>query len=88
LQRSRRMPPLPYARDMRLAALRAIDRLLVSLLLAGARRGWPVLRLVPASWLRPLLAPTARRLRGPLAHVMLSLSLALAATSVLLALAR
>jgi hypothetical protein len=73
---------------MRHSVPHAIDRLLVSLLLGGARRGWPVLRLVPASWLRPLLAPTARRLRRPLGQGMLSLSAALAATGVLLALVR
>jgi hypothetical protein len=73
---------------MRRAAPRAIDRLLVTLLLVGVRRTWPVLRLVPSPWLRPLLAPTARRLHRPLRQGILSLSLALASTGVLLALVR
>jgi hypothetical protein len=71
---------------MRYAAPRVIDRLLVTLLLMGARRSWPVLRLVPSPWLRPLLAPTARRLHRQLRRGILLLSLALASTGALLAL--
>jgi hypothetical protein len=73
---------------MRDPVARLIEKLLVRLLLAGARRRWPVLRLVPSSWLRPLLAPPARRLRRPLGQGALWLSLALAGTTVLVALAR
>ena len=73
---------------MRDSVAPVIDRLLVRLLLAGARRRWPLLRLVPSSWLRPLLAPPARRLRRPLGQGALWLSLALAATGVLVALVR
>jgi hypothetical protein len=73
---------------VRNALARVVDRLLVRLLLAGARRRWPLLRLVPSSWLRPLLAPPARRLRRPLGRGALWLSIALAATGVAAALAR
>jgi hypothetical protein len=65
-----------------------IDRLLVRLLLAGARRRWPLLRLIPSSWLRSLLAPPAHRLCRPLGRGALWLSLALAATTLLAALVR
>jgi hypothetical protein len=51
-----------------------IDRLLATVLLAGARRSWPLLRLIPSSWLRPLLAPTARRLRYSLARGVVAVS--------------
>lgn len=73
---------------MRAAVTPLIDRLLVRLLLAGARRRWPLLRLVPSSWLRALLAPPARRLRRSLGQAALQLSLALAATGALVALVR
>lgn len=66
----------------------AIDRLLASILLAGARRSWPLLRLVPSSWLRPLLAPTARRLRYSLARSAIALSTTVAAAIVLLVMLR
>jgi hypothetical protein len=70
------------------SALRAtIDRLLATVLLAGARRSWPLLRLIPSSWLRPLLAPTARRLRYSLARGAMALSTVTAAI-VLLAVLR
>jgi hypothetical protein len=62
----------------------AFDRLIASVLLTGARRTYPMLRLLPPSWLRPLLIPTARRLRRTLARDALYLSLAaLAAVTVL-----
>jgi hypothetical protein len=44
------------------------DRLLGDMLLDRARRRWPLLSLLPAPWLRPLLLPTARRLRISLAR--------------------
>jgi len=40
-----------------------IDTRLEELLVAWARRQWPILRLVPARWIRPAVAPTAARLR-------------------------
>jgi hypothetical protein len=41
----------------------AIDRRLESLIVAWARRQWPVLRLVPARWIRPAIRPATGRLR-------------------------
>jgi hypothetical protein len=67
---------------------RAVDRLLVNVVLAGARAAWPLLRRVPASWLRPLLALRARRLRRSLVGSLLAPSLALVTAGVLLALFR
>ena len=58
-----------------------LDRLLANVLLAGARRNWPLLRLVPERWLRPLLMPTARHLRCSLARSATFLSLAGIATA-------
>jgi hypothetical protein len=43
-----------------------LDRLLAGALLARARRRWPLLTLLPSSWLRPLLLPTARHVRSSL----------------------
>jgi hypothetical protein len=65
-----------------------IDRLLATVLLAGARRSWPLLRLIPSSWLRPLLAPTARRLRYSLARGAMAFSTTVTAAIVLLAVLR
>jgi hypothetical protein len=64
-----------------------LDRLVASLLLVGACRTFPALRLLPSSWLRPLLLPTARRIRSGLARTVLPLALfAVAAIALLLAL--
>jgi hypothetical protein len=41
----------------------AIDSRLEDLIVAWARRRWPALRLVPARWIRPAVAPLAPRLR-------------------------
>jgi hypothetical protein len=41
----------------------AIDSGLEDLIVAWARRRWPALRLVPARWIRPAVAPIALRLR-------------------------
>jgi hypothetical protein len=68
--------------------LGVMDRLLATLLLAGARRSWPVLRLLPSSWIRRLLAPTARRMRRSLARGVLWLSLAVGVLVVLFAAGR
>jgi hypothetical protein len=61
--------------------LGALDRLLASLMIAGARRTWPALRLVPSPWLRPLVAPTARRVRRSL--MVPTLALVVVATAIL-----
>ncbi len=59
--------------------LGTLDRLLVAVLVAGARRRWPVLSLVPSRWLRPLLLPTARQARSSLGRGAMLISLALIA---------
>ncbi len=56
-------PPRDYPRAMRTALSTAIDRQLEALIVARVRRQWPVLRVVPARWIRPTIAPTAVRLR-------------------------
>jgi hypothetical protein len=44
----------------------AIDRRLEDLIVTWARRRWPALRLLPASWIRPAVVPAALRLRRAL----------------------
>ena len=53
----------PYARVMRSELGAAVDRRLAGLIIARLRRSWAVLKLVPASWIVPIVAPRARRLR-------------------------
>lgn len=60
-----------------------LDRLLANVLLAGARRRWPLLSLVPARWLRPLLMPTAARMRNLVARSLLLVALPATASIVL-----
>jgi hypothetical protein len=60
-----------------------IHRRLEELIVARARRQSPVLRLVPARWIRPAITPTAARLRRSLSRGVLALALA---TGVILAL--
>jgi hypothetical protein len=60
---------------MRSALSSAIDRRLESLIVACARRRSPVLRLVPARWIRPAITPTTVRLRRSLARGVLALAL-------------
>jgi hypothetical protein len=50
----------------------AIDRRLEDLIVAWARRRWPPLRLVPARWIRPAVAPMALRLRRLLSRPVLA----------------
>jgi hypothetical protein len=50
----------------------AMDRRLEDLIVAWTRRQWPALRLVPARWLRPAVAPTALRLRRLLSQGVLA----------------
>jgi hypothetical protein len=43
-----------------LSALGAcVDRRIATVILARARRRWPLLRFVPATWIRPLVVPAA-----------------------------
>jgi hypothetical protein len=64
-----------------------LDRMLGDVLLARARRRWPLLSLVPARWLRPLLFPAARRLRISLARGAIVTSLTAITTAAALLLA-
>jgi hypothetical protein len=52
-----------------------IDKRLEDLIVAWTRRQWPALRLVPARWLRPVVAPTALRLRRSLSRGVLTAAL-------------
>jgi hypothetical protein len=60
---------------MRTAVSAAIERRLENLIVARARRQSPVLRLVPARWIRPAITPTAARLRRSLSRGVLVLAL-------------
>jgi hypothetical protein len=40
-----------------------VDRRIANAILARAERRWPLLRLVPAVWMRPLLKPAGTRVR-------------------------
>jgi hypothetical protein len=64
-----------YPRAMRSAVSAAIDRRLKNLIVERARRQSPVLRLVPARWIRPAITPTAVRLRRWLSRGVLALAL-------------
>jgi hypothetical protein len=61
-----------YPRAMPSGLNAAIDRRLEDLIVAWARRRWPALRLVPARWIRPALAPMALRLRRSLSRAVLA----------------
>ena len=41
----------------------AVDERLQAVIVAWGRRRWPAMRLVPARWLRPAVAPLAIRFR-------------------------
>jgi hypothetical protein len=64
-----------YPRAMRSAVSAAIDRRLENLIVACARRQLPVLRLVPARWIRLAITPMAVRLRRSLSRGVLALAL-------------
>jgi hypothetical protein len=67
-------PARGYHRAMRTSVRAAIDRRLEAVIVVWVRRQWPVLRLVPARWIRPAIAPTAVRLRRSLSRGMLALA--------------
>ena len=68
--------------------LSALDRRIATLILLRARRKWPLLSLVPAPWMRPLLAPAVTRVRQSLMRAMLALAMVTGAMVSLLALLR
>lgn len=54
-----------------------IDGGLAKIILARARRRWPLLTLIPAGWLGPLASPLAMRLRRSLARGAITTSAAI-----------
>jgi hypothetical protein len=64
----------------------AIDRRLAELIIVRLRRAWPLLKLVPASWVFPIVAPGARRLRRSLSRGAVALAVSAGALLVLFAL--
>jgi hypothetical protein len=68
--------------------LSALDRRIATLILLQARRRWPLLSLVPAPWMRPLLAPAATRVRRSLTRAALALAVVTVVMASLLALLR
>ena len=75
-----------YARVMRSQLGAAIDRRAAELIIVRARRAWPLLKLVPASWLFPIVAPGTRRLRRSLSRGAVALAVSAGALIVLFAL--
>jgi hypothetical protein len=59
---------------MRIGVGAAIDRRIEGLIVAWVRSQWPVLRLVPARWIRPFITPTAVRARRLASRGVLALS--------------
>ncbi len=56
----------PYAPVMRSELGAAVDRRLAELIIVRLRRSWPLLKLLPASCIVPIVVPAARRLRRSL----------------------
>ncbi len=56
---------------------------MAKVILARARRRWPLLTLIPAGWLGPLASPLATRLRRSLARCALTASAAIVVIIVL-----
>jgi hypothetical protein len=70
---------------MRAEFTAAIDSQLAGLIRRRARRRYVILRLMPALWLEPLVAPRVRRLRIKLIVAALGFSFLLAAATLYLA---
>ena len=68
LARSRLRGSRVYPRPMRSGVGAAIDSWLERLIVTWVRRQRPVLRLVPARWIRPVTRPTVVRLRRSLSR--------------------
>lgn len=64
----------------------AIDRRLAGLIISRLQRGWPLLKLVPASWIVLIAAPAARRLRRSLSRVAVVVAVSSCALIVLITL--
>jgi hypothetical protein len=64
----------------------AIDRRLAAMIIIRLRRSWPLLKLVPASWILPAVAPAAKRLRRLLSRGAVAVAVSAGALIVLIAL--
>jgi hypothetical protein len=64
----------------------AIDKRLAQLIIVRLRRAWPLLRVIPASWIVPVVAPGARTLRRSLLACAVVVVLSTGALIVLIAL--
>jgi hypothetical protein len=69
---------------MRSEARAAIDRRLEELVVVRARRRWPVVRLVPDGWIRPVIKPKVVRLRVLLLRAALASAVAVGSILTLL----
>jgi hypothetical protein len=76
----------PYACVMRAELEAAIDRRLAKVITNRLRGAWPLLKLVPASWIFAIVAPGARRLRRSLARDIVALAMSVGVVIVLIAL--
>jgi hypothetical protein len=77
----------PYAHAMRSELGAAIDRRLAGLIIIRLERAWPLLKLVPTSWIVLIVAPGARRLRRSLSRaVAVAVAVSTCALIVLIAL--
>jgi hypothetical protein len=63
----------------------AIDRRLAELIVIRLRRAWPLLKLVPASCILPIVTPGARRLRHSLSRGAVAVIVSAGALIVLIA---
>ncbi len=63
-----------------------IDRRLAELIITKLRRGRPLLKLMPTSWVFPIVAPAARRLRRQLSRSAVALAASASTVIMLLAL--
>jgi hypothetical protein len=61
-----------------------VDRRIADLMLARARRRWPLLRLLPRTCVRPLILPTATVARQDMVRIVLLAALLAGALLVLL----
>jgi hypothetical protein len=62
----------------------AVDRRVAGLIVTRLRRSWPLLKVVPASWIVPIVAPRARRLRRSLSRGAVAVTVSAGAVIVLM----
>jgi hypothetical protein len=83
LRASPSKPANAYPRVMPSRLSAAVDDRLQAVIVAWGRRRWPAMRLVPARWLRPAVAPLAIRVRRLLGRAVLAAAMS---TSLIVAL--